>query len=428
MKILITGASGYIGTRLVKIALANNHQIGAASRRPQESVPLWLSFDLNTPSRLTMSEGIDAVIHLAANTSGAENDKQNEVESARALIAAASKVNARFLFVSSQTAREDAPTSYGRTKWRIEQEVLAASGLVVRLGQVYGGLERGLFGTMISLVRRLQVLPAFMPSPSVQPIHVDDCANGLLRLVELKDIRSDVYCLASPKPISFTEFLRSIARDRVRGRKFFVPVPIPFVRFFTRIIGNEFAAKFGLHRLDSLFNLPPMNTAVDLDTIGLELRPLHSGMHRSGSDNRRRLIQEGIALLTYLLKEKPTSELVRRYVRMIEKLRAGIPLDLPAWLLQWPVTLALLDDRTFVNSPQLEEFGWRVDAAMILGEASIQGADRFLGDGRSRPKVYVIARIIIAVGVEIVWRFISLLTRKKIASLSSISRNNIKDS
>jgi NADH dehydrogenase len=409
MKIIVTGASGYIGTRFVSYALTHNHQVVAASRHPLEAVPQWLPFDLNTSLKLTMSEDIDAVIHLAADTLAGENDKQHEVAAARALIAAASEVGAKFVFVSSQTAREDAPTSYGRTKWRIEQDVLAANGLVVRLGQVYGGPERGLFGTLVSLVRRLRVLPAFMPSPLVQPIHVDDCAKGLLRLVELKDIRSDVYCLASPEPVSFTEFLQSIARNRVRGRKFFVPVPIPLVRFLTRILGVELTARFGLHRLNSLFDLPPMNTAADLHTIGLELRTLHSGMHLSGSDSRRRLIQEGTALLTYVLKEKPNSELVRRYVRMVEKLRAGTPLDLPPRLFQWPTALALLDDRVFANSPPGEEFGWRVDAATVIAEASVQGAVRFLGSARSTERHSALIRMAVAVSSELAWRMLRLV-------------------
>lgn len=409
MNILITGASGYIGNCLVEISLANHHQIVTASRRPHESVPVWLSFNLNNSSSLMLSEDIDAVIHLAADTSGRDIDEQNEVLSARALVAAASRINAKFLFVSSQAAREDAPTSYGRTKWRIEQEVLAANGLVVRLGLVYGGLERGLFGTLVNLVRRFPVLPAFVPSPLIQPIHVADCANGLLRLVESRGIRSGVYCLASPEPISFTEFLRSVARNRLRARRFFVPVPIPLVRFFTRIIGNELAAKFGLQRLDSLFNLPLMNTAVDLDTIGLELRALHAGMHRSGDDNRRRLIREGSALLTYLMKEKPNSELVRRYVRMVERLRAGTPLDLPSWLFRWPLTLALLDERTVVNSPQLEEFAWRVDAATVISEASVQGAVRFLGSTRSAKPYIAFFRMALAIGSELVWRVMRII-------------------
>jgi nucleoside-diphosphate-sugar epimerase len=412
MKILITGASGYIGKSLVKIAAAHNHQIVGASRRPMESVSLWFPFDLDSSSELTLPEDIDAVIHLASHTSAADkNNKQNEPEvaAACALITAAHKIGAKFIFVSSQTAREKAPTTYGRTKWHIEQDVLAANGLVVRLGQVYGGPEQGLFGTLVNLVRRLRVLPAFVPSPLVQPIHIDDCAEGLLRYIELKEMDSGVYCLASPEPISFATFLKSIARNRVRGQRLFVPVPTLLIKIMTNILGSELTAKHGLHRMNSLFDLSPMDTATDLCTIGLELRSLHSGMHRSGSDRRRRLIREGTALLTYLLKDKPTSQLLRRYVYMVEKVRGGTPLDLPSWLLQWPVTFALLDDRSSGNSPQLNELDWRLDAAMVLAEASVQGAVRFLGPVRSTKQYLAIIRMAAAVGLELLWRLLRFI-------------------
>lgn len=409
MKIFITGASGYIGSSVVKRAIESGHQIISASRNSFETVPHGMYFDLNNCLNLSLPEDVDVVIHLATSATAGENHEEQEVLGARSLIAAAKEVDAKFIFVSSQTAREDAPTSYGRTKWRIEQDVLAANGLVVRLGQVYGGPERGLFGTLVSLVRRFHVLPAFIPSPFVQPIHVDDSAEGVLRLVELKEIRSLVYCLASPEPVTFTEFLRSIAQNRVRSHKFFVPIPIPLFIFFTKTLGGKLSALFDVDRLNSLFELPPMNTASHLDLIGLELRTLYSGMHRSGTGSRRRLIQEGSALLTYLLKEKPNLELVRRYVRMVEKLLAGTPLDIPAWLFQWPASLALLDDCRVINSPPAEEFAWRVNAATVIAEASKQGAVRFLGSSQNTWKLTALLRIAMAVSSELVWRMLRLV-------------------
>jgi len=419
LKILITGASGYVGSQLVKInAIKKNHQIVLASRHRHDGVQQWVHFDLNNVSSCTVPESIEVIIHLAVDTSGNDEVRRHEVDAAKALIDEARKIGAKFLFASSQTAREDAPTNYGRTKWRIEQEVLAANGLVVRLGQVYGGPERGLFGTLTSFMQRLPVLPAFIPSPKVQPIHVDDCAEGLLKLVDHKSIKSGVYCLASPEPISFTQFLRSIAISRVRRRKFFVPVPAFLVKFTTGIISKKISTRLGLNRLNSLFDLPLMNTVADLEIVGLTLRPLSAGMHKSGNDRRCRLIQEGVALLTYILKEKPNSNLVRHYVRMAEKLRTGTALDIPVWMIRWPITLTLLDDRANTSLWQREEFAWRIDAATVIAEASRQGAARFLGSTKTMCPLTALFRMAVAVSSEIAWRLMRLVIPSSFLGLS----------
>ena len=412
MKLVITGLSGYIGERLAAHALGCGHVVVAASRRlPVVSSYSWIQYELDSRAPVELPRGTTAVIHLAANTSSVlvGMDDEYEVSAARALIAASQQSKAKLVFVSSQTARSDAPTVYGRTKWRIEQDVLAAGGWVVRPGQVYGGIERGLFGAMVGTVRRLPILPAFLPTPKVQPIHVDDLVEGLLRIVERDDVPSGVLCLASPQPVPFAQFLLSIAENRVRRQRLLAPVPSPLIKLMGACLPPRLKSRFGIEKLNSLFGLPVMDTASDLQRLGLSLRPLHSGMHPSGDDRRRRLIAEGKALLIYVLKVYPGSALVRRYVRAIEQLREGKPLNLPAWVLRRPVTVALLDDRAFAATIKGAELIWRVHAATALAEASVQGAGRFLGVGQSVGVFVNSFAICKAVTAEIFWRLLQLV-------------------
>ncbi len=418
MKIVVTGASGYIGKRLVSCALAHNHQLVVASRYPYQTVLEWLPYEISDSAGFILPDQVDVVIHLAANTSTEVGSEEQELVAANNLLLSSGIVGAKFIFISSQTAREDAPTNYGRTKWLIEREVLAANGIVIRLGQVYGGPEQGLFGTLVSIVRRYSVLPAFIPSPIVQPIHVDDCAEGILRLIEQKDRQSRVYCFAASTPIPFTEFLRSIAKNRVRHRKIFIPIPTFLVFVFIRVIGGTLSEKHYLNRLKSLFDIPVMSTAPDLGIVNLKLRRLSSGMDRSGNDRRRRLIKEGIAVLSYLLKEKPHPVLIRRYVHMVDKLRAGTPLDLPNWLSRFPAGLFLLDRHATKQSEFLKEIAWRLDAATVIAEASRQGAIRFIGSTQIRSRATALLCIVIACISELVWRMIGLVTPSSFLGLS----------
>lgn len=408
MRLLITGATGYIGERLVRQALSRGHEVIAASRRPSRVQGNWIPFDFVSASVISLPKAIDVVFHLAAMTTSLAIDPELELSAAKRLINEAEQAGAKFIYVSSQTAREDAPTAYGRTKWQIERLVLAAGGWVVRPGQVYGGPERALFGSLVNLVRGLPVIPSFFPAPKVQPIHVDDLVAALLLCAESNSVPSSILCIGATDVVSFTDFLRTIALARVRSFRLQIPVPVAFVRLAGSAIKGGLRARLGLDRLTSLFDLPAMDTKHDMLLLGVPMRSLFSGMARSGDDRRRKLIREGEAFLAYVLKARPTSALVRRYVRCIESIRGGQPLHLPEFVLRLPTTIALLDDSAVLLTPSGSEFVWRLNASVVLAEASIQGAKRYLAIGDTTGFLTGLAHMSCAVALELWWRVLSL--------------------
>lgn len=380
MRIAVTGATGYIGQSLTRAARLAGHEVLALSRRPVGQLSVaWQSFDLADTTPLSLPRGINAVFHLAAETQYAQGAEQTELAAAQRLIDAARAVGAGVVFVSSQTARANAPTAYGRIKWQIERTTLAAGGWVVRPGQVYGGPERGLFGLLCALVRRLPMLPAFVPAPIVQPVHVDDLALALLACLTLAP--SSLLCVAEPEGISFTAFLQAIARGRTGRLPISFPIPILLIEGVVKLLGPRHSNKLGLNRLRSLFALPRMETVTDLQRLSLTLRPLSAGITRSGR-GRRELLLEGRTILVYVLRMRPASAIVRRYVRAIEALRSGRALRLPRLVRRVPALLGLLDRAQCINEEFQNELNWRLDTALLLAEASPQGALRFLGMDR----------------------------------------------
>src|SRR5438128_12285794 len=148
--VAVTGATGYIGQAVVARLVGIGCAVVALSRKATSSNVTWRSYDLARPLERADLDGVDAIIHLAAETHrGPLADAGLEVAAVGRLLEACRARKARLIFVSSQTAREDAATEYGRSKWRCEQAVLAEGGIVVRPGQVYGGPGMGLFGTVL---------------------------------------------------------------------------------------------------------------------------------------------------------------------------------------------------------------------------------------------------------------------------------------
>ncbi|BEV13683.1 NAD-dependent epimerase/dehydratase family protein [Herbaspirillum sp. DW155] len=410
MKIAITGSNGYIGSHLVALARRRRISVVHLTRNAPalEATEQWLPFDLTRPACVTLPPDVDAVIHLAINPGAASaTDSANEVRAAGSLIDAAEAVGARVVFVSSQTARENAPTLYGRTKAQIEVLVAARAGCSVRPGQVYGGDEKGLFGLLVNVVARLPVLPAFVPAPQVQPVHVDDLAEALLQVAQRHDLSGRALAVAAPDPLSFTAFLKTIGTHRLGMRRLFVPVPVLLVRAAVAVLGQERSDRLGLSRLLSLFGLPLMSSRDDLATLGLVLRPLQEGMRtdpEATDATDSALLTEGRVMLTYLLKRSPDAALLDRYVRAIKQCRDSRALALPGFVLRRPALLALLDDRAFLASPRGADFAWRLDAATLLAEATPAGASHYLGIGRPAGFFRYGLQLAGSVSMEIFWR------------------------
>jgi hypothetical protein len=313
----------------------------------------------------------------------------------------------RFNFLSSQTARPDAPTAYGRSKWKIEVEVLGQGGWVIRPGLVYGGPEQGLFGNLVNMVRQLPLLPAFIPEPMVQPIHVDDLVEGLVNIVGDPKAVPGAYNLAAETPCSFTAFLRAISVVRLRSRRFFLPVPtvifLPIVELAGRLVPSFNHAT----RIKSLLSLPVLLSKEDNKRLGLRLRSLDSGMHPSGNSRHRLLLIEANCLYRYILGNEPGLALLRRYVRAVELLCSGKALSIPKFFYRWPAALILLDSGKYLQSNPALNF--RLNSATVLGEASPLGAQRFLAAQEKVGIVGATIEIIKAIFLEVICRISRVL-------------------
>ena len=128
----ITEATGFVGARLLELALGQGHEVRALTRRPQEDRPgvEWIMGDLGESDSLErLAEGSETVIHVAGvinAPSAAAFEAGNVAGTAAVLGAAAGAGVDRFVHVSSLAAREAGLSRYGATKARSEELVMAA--------------------------------------------------------------------------------------------------------------------------------------------------------------------------------------------------------------------------------------------------------------------------------------------------------------
>jgi nucleoside-diphosphate-sugar epimerase len=189
LKLAVTGATGFVGSRLVDAAVGAGHRVQALTRRdmePRLSVD-WVRGDLDQP--LTIAElvaGADAVIHVAGIITGrtaADFDRCN-VEGTRTVLNAAKESGVRrFIHVSSLAAREPKLSLYGVSKAQAE-ELVANSDVdfaIVRPPAVYGPGDRETLELFRMAKFGVMLLP---PAGRLSLLHVDDLAWLLVALVE----------------------------------------------------------------------------------------------------------------------------------------------------------------------------------------------------------------------------------------------------
>jgi len=236
MRILLTGASGFIGQHLLQALLAEGHEVICAVRKVKPSNvqqrPERLSFiqadfskDTDKSVWLARLSGIEAVINTVGifRESGAQTFDKLHVQTPRALFAACAESHDVHMVVqlSALGADAQADTAYHLSK-KAADDYLAT--LPLRAAIVQPSLVYGSDGTSARVFKALASMPfavRFGDAPQlVQPIHVDDVVAAIVTL-----LRRRLYvdqdgaasagtvqriALVGPQALPFTDYLAAL--------------------------------------------------------------------------------------------------------------------------------------------------------------------------------------------------------------------------
>ncbi len=282
--LLLTGATGSIGSRLLPLLLEREDPVRCLVREPRRLGPHRVDVqitlgdlgELSDPYRLRQAlRGVDTVIHLAATIRDQPPRRIEELNGLATvrLVRAAEKAGVeRFIFFSALNASTFQRTRFFRAK-ALAEEAVDSSALettVFAPSIVYDHSD-----PWITLLRRFSFLPVLPVAGSgkavYEPIWAQDAASAVIGGLDRGG--RERYELAGPQLLSYNQMSDLVSRIAGRPRRL-VHVPLPLVRSSLLILRRIFGeAVFATWEEAELMEVPMVSERGPADARELGVEP-----------------------------------------------------------------------------------------------------------------------------------------------------------
>ena len=275
----LTGAYGYVGSRIRQALEDNDWRVVALSRRRPQILG-DLPWSLDGEQSITEDlrhRSVTALVHCAwdftqVRPDGIERvDVQGSIHLFEEALAAGVR---RIVFISSMSAYPQAHSLYGRAKMAVERAAKNFSAVVIRPGLVYGDRPGGVFGAMQQRVNRSSLIPIIGDGAYPQYlVHEDDVGAAVLSALNGESVSPEPISVAHPEPWPFRRLIEKIAKSQSRRVRL---VPVPWWFIFGGLKLAEMMAASLAFRSDSVVSLVYPNPHPEFNCarlLGVEPRP-----------------------------------------------------------------------------------------------------------------------------------------------------------
>ncbi|MDP1751314.1 MAG: NAD(P)H-binding protein, partial [Reyranella sp.] len=250
MRILLTGANGFLGNQLMAGLRARGHEMVAAVRNPAAFRLKWpgvetltVNFNRDTSSEAWRSRlaGVEAVINCAGVLHGGRGQDIEAIHATAPIAlfdACAAAGVRRVVQVSAISADDEAGTEYALTKKRADDHLhgLQIDWTILRPSLVYGEGSYG--GT--SALRGLAGLPwaSLLPgdgSAAFRPIHIDDLIETVARVVENDRFARQTLEPVGPEVVTLRDLVGKYRAWLGLAPARAIAIPMPLMRVAARI-------------------------------------------------------------------------------------------------------------------------------------------------------------------------------------------------
>ncbi len=237
-RVLVLGATGYIGGRLVPRLLHAGHRVSVAVRSPEklDGVP-WAGevtvhrVDLDDGHGLDEAmAGIDVVHHLVHSMGSGSDFEAREARTASRVAAAAERAGvARIVYLGGLHPETDTLSTHMRSRATVGRIFLdsAVDTIVFQAGIIIGSGSAS-----FEMIRHLATTLRWMPAPDwvsnrVEPLSVRDVLYYLIAAVDVTEPVNRPFDIGSRDVLTYAEVMRAFARIAGLKPRHVISIPLP---------------------------------------------------------------------------------------------------------------------------------------------------------------------------------------------------------
>lgn len=262
-QILLTGATGYVGGRLLPLLAADGWRVRCLARRPEHlrpRVPAGVEVAqgdlLDAASLSAAMRGVEAAFYLV-HSMGATGDFETQDRLAADNFAAAARAAdvQRIIYLGGLGAEEPGLSAHLRSRHEVGQRLRAHGVPVIEFrASIIIGSGSLSFEMIRALVERLPVMltPRWV-NVAAQPIAIDDVLAYLRGALTLPTSGHAIFEIGGPDRVSYGDLMREYARQRGL-RRLMIPVPFLTPRLSSLWLGlvTPLFARVGRKLIDSI--------------------------------------------------------------------------------------------------------------------------------------------------------------------------------